>query len=126
MKFRVAIIVPIALKSAADQAAASAALGIDPEALLSTMAVSLSANGDSPATHCACCGQLTDDQIAYLASNIADWPGAMFWNWNDIGEPLLVASSVGDGDPNLGESWGWQQSLSSAELKVIVPSLIHA
>lgn len=114
--FRHAIIVPAAIVSTCNQVAH--AVGIDSAGALNTLSCQLvPADGadDAEATHYAASGCITEAQRQALETGFqgGQYPGAMWWRWNDQTNVLLASH---DGE-HLGEVWGWTQSLATAGLQ---------
>lgn len=107
------IIVPATIRETCN--AAAVPLGIDPEGTLDTLTVPLvPADGpdDAEPTHWAACGMIPEAARAYLASNLDQFPGAMWWRWDRHGH---LAASHDSG--NIGQPWSWETALSATGLK---------
>jgi hypothetical protein len=117
-----AIIVPEVIRDACNEAAVQ--LGIDPDGTLNTLCVPLvptEGPDDGEPTHWGARGIMPEAARDFLASNLDQFPGAMWWRWND--ERRLVASHE---SADLGKFWDWDNCLARAGLKVrkkISPSL---
>jgi hypothetical protein len=107
------IIVPTAIRDACNLAAHQ--LGIDPAGTLDTLSVPLvpaAGPDDAEPTHWAAHGTIPQAAREYLADNLDQFPGALWWRWDAAG--LLVASHDSE---DLGQPWDWETSLSAAALK---------
>jgi hypothetical protein len=115
--WRVVVIVPVASKALAEQAArAINSTGDDYEGDAFTSP--LSANGTNPPTHWGLYTSATDEMVTGMSSALPQIGGAMFWRHDVSGR--LVASNV---TAAAGQSWGWLQSLSAAGLADIASPL---
>ena len=115
---RHAIIVPASIVDNCNQVAET--LGIDPGGKLNTLSVPLvptEGEEDATATHYAACGRINEAQRLTLEAGFQGgaFSGAMWWRWDDQGEPILRASYDAE---HLGESWSWEKSLEAANLKL--------
>lgn len=111
-----AIIVPDSLRAHANLAAHQ--LGIDQEGLLTTLCVPLvphTGPDDAEPTHWGACGMMPEAARDYLAGNLDQFPGAMWWRWDPQDNNRLVAAYEPD---NIGQFWDWDNCLSRAGLKV--------
>jgi hypothetical protein len=108
--WRVIIIVPVAVKASAEQAARAINSGgpdYDGDAFTSP----LSSGGTNPPTHWGLYTSATDEMVAGMASALPQIGGAMFWRHGIDG--TLAASNV---TVAAGQAWGWAQSLDAAGL----------
>lgn len=111
--WRLIIIVPLAAKAAAEQAARQIN-STGPDYTGDAFTRRLSANGSEPVTHFGLYTSATDAMVDGMAAALPQIPGAMYWR-HDI-EGRLAASNVTQAD---GQAWGMAESLAAAELTVI-------
>jgi hypothetical protein len=109
-KWQVAIFVPSASKTAAEEMS-SVVAGHPQE---NTFAVELSATGDGPATHYGCCTWATDEYLARMQAALPGVAGAAFYRMDSSG--ICVASSSPSA---IGSAWSWAQSLGDAGLRCV-------
>lgn len=109
-KWQVAIIVPkSSLASAEDKAAVVA--GSQQSA---TFVVPLSATGQKPATHFACCTRATDEWLVRMRDVLANVPGAAFYRMDSSGTLAASTSTAPVGSP-----WSFDASVSDCGLQRI-------
>ena len=112
--YRLVVIVPVASKPAAEQAArAINSTGADYEGDAFTMP--LSADGSEPNTHYGLYTSATDEMVTAMATALPSLPGVQFWRHGVDGE--LQASNVTE---PTGQAWGWDQSIAAAGLVPVV------
>lgn len=107
------IIVPDSLRTHANQAAHL--LGIDPSGTLDTLCVPLvpvDGPEDAAPTHWGACGSIPEAARAYLAANLEQFPGAMWWRWDDSGTLAAAHDSQ-----HIGTPCSWDLSLLTAGVK---------
>ena len=107
------IIVPPAIVDAANAAAIQ--LGIAPPTDLHTLTVPLVPVGDADdaePTYYGCCGMMPESARQWLETHEDQFPGAIWWRWDNDG--LLLATNTSS---VIGEPWSWEDGLAYALLK---------
>lgn len=117
MRQRHTIILPAALKNAANQAAHL--IGIDPVGTLETFAcplVHVDGPGDAEASHYVASGQVSEEIRQWLEANQGSFPGTRWWRIYDAGpnKGEIVATNTED---EIGGAFDLAESLSNAGLK---------
>jgi len=113
--WRVIIIVPVAEKAAAEQAARhinSTGPDYDGDAFTTP----LSANGSDPASHWGLYTSATDAMVDAMAAALPEIGGVSFWRHDR--DRRLVASNVTQAE---GQAWGFDESLAAAGLERVNP-----
>lgn len=114
--WRVIVIVPVASKQLAEQAA-RAINSTGPDYDGDAFTVPLSATGSEPATHFGLYTSATDAMVAGMAEALPQISGVAFWRHGVGGD--LQASNVTE---PTGQAWGWNQSVAAVGLKNVAPT----
>jgi len=112
-KWRLIIIVPVASKPAAEQAARSIN-STGPDYSGHAFNSTLSETGTLPITHWSLYTSATDEMVEAMASALSIIPSVQYWRHDVTGN--LVASNVTEAD---GQPWGYEESLEAAGLLTV-------
>ena len=111
--WRVIIIIPVASKPAAEQAARSIN-STGPDYAGDAFNSALSETGTLPVTHWSLYTSATDEMVQAMASALSIIPSVQYWRHDVTGN--LVASNVTEAD---GQPWGYGESLEADGLLTV-------